>query len=345
MRRCLQLAALGAGEVAPNPMVGAVLVHEDEIIGEGYHQHYGGPHAEVNCVQSVQFNHRELIAHSTIYVSLEPCAHFGKTPPCADLIISSGIKKVVIGVTDVFSLVAGKGIERMRNHGIEVITGVLGEECRALNERFFTFHEKKRPYIILKWAQNSAGMIGLRSPQRMLISNRFVNREVHKWRSEEPAILIGKNTATLDDPSLTTRLWPGKSPMRLLLDRYLNAPVSAKIFNAEAPLKVFNCLKNEGDIFVKVPEENFIPGVLSYLYEQEIQSVLVEGGSQILQAFIDEGLWDEARVIEAPAAFVNYNGDAVLAPLLKNASLQKEEKILNNTISYYKNTGNGDLLP
>lgn len=342
MRRCLELAAMAAGNVAPNPMVGAVLVHDDRIIGEGYHQFYGGPHAEVNCIKSVQAVNRSFIPGSTIYVSLEPCAHFGKTPPCADLIIGSGIKKVVIGVADVFAKVAGKGIERMRNHGIEVITGILERECQYLNRRFFTFHEKKRPYLILKWAQNGVGVIGIRSEERMFISNQFSNRLVHKWRAEEAAILIGKNTALLDDPSLTTRLWPGKNPTRILLDRYLNATNGSKIYNSEAASIVFNFLKTDG-ILVRVPEENFLEEVLRHLYANNIQSVIIEGGSQTLQSFIDAGLWDEARVITATSTKSHVTSVSVLAPVLKNACLTQEQKLLTDTISYYKNNANGDI--
>ena len=210
MQRCLQLAVLGAGNVAPNPMVGAVLVNNGDIIGEGYHQQYGGPHAEPNCINDVPVEMKHMIPGSTLYVSLEPCAHFGKTPPCADLIIKTGIKKVVVGCRDPFSKVDGKGIDKLRNAGVEVIIGEWENECKELNKRFFTFHTKSRPYIVLKWAQTANGKMAAEGEDRLLISNDYTNRLVHKWRSEEAAILVGRNTALMDNPSLTTRLWKGK---------------------------------------------------------------------------------------------------------------------------------------
>ena len=207
--RCLQLAKLGAGNVAPNPMVGAVLVHNHIIIGEGYHKQFGEAHAEVNCINSVIAEQKSLIEKSTMFVSLEPCSHFGKTPPCSNLIIQQKIKKVVIGCRDIYEEVDGKGIERLRNAGVEVVTGILENESKELNKRFFTFHQQKRPYIILKWVQSANGKIGSEN-ERIFISNNYSNRLVHKWRSEEAAILVGKNTVLIDDPALTTRLWKGK---------------------------------------------------------------------------------------------------------------------------------------
>ncbi|MBC7722390.1 MAG: bifunctional diaminohydroxyphosphoribosylaminopyrimidine deaminase/5-amino-6-(5-phosphoribosylamino)uracil reductase RibD, partial [Pedobacter sp.] len=214
MFRCLELAVLGKGNVAPNPMVGSVLVHEGRIIGEGYHQLYGQPHAEVNCINSVAENDKYLIPQSTLYVSLEPCSHFGKTPPCSDLIIKHDIKKVVVGCRDSYEEVNGKGIENLQQNGVEVVLGILENDCKNLNKRFFTFHTKKRPFIILKWAETANGKIASNTNERLLISNDFSNRVVHKWRSEEGAILVGTKTASLDNPSLNNRLWHGKNPIR-----------------------------------------------------------------------------------------------------------------------------------
>ena len=222
MHRCLELAEKAAGHVAPNPMVGAVLVHEGIIIGEGYHQIYGGPHAEVNCIASVPSSLQHLIQDSVIYVSLEPCAHHGKTPPCADLIIRHNIRHVVIGCRDPFVEVDGKGIEKLHAAGIKTETGILEKECRELNKRFFTFHTKHRPFIILKWAQTGDGKIGTEN-NRLHITGSVTNRLVHKWRSEESAILVGANTALADNPQLTTRLWSGNSPTRLIIDPELRA--------------------------------------------------------------------------------------------------------------------------
>lgn len=218
MQRCLELAAMGAGQVAPNPMVGAVLVHQGRIIGEGYHRQYGQAHAEVNCVNSVAEEERSLIPLATMYVSLEPCAHHGKTPPCADLIVAQGIKQVVIGCMDTFSAVAGKGIEKLEKAGIKVETGVLEAECRQINRRFFTFHEQQRPYIVLKWAQSRNGLVAGAGGVPVRISNKYSDRLVHKWRSEEMGILAGTRTAINDNPRLNNRLWTGKDPVRIIID-------------------------------------------------------------------------------------------------------------------------------
>jgi len=240
MQRCLDLALLGIGDVAPNPMVGCVIVHEGIVIGEGYHEKYGGPHAEVNAILSVK--NPELLAHSTLYVSLEPCAHFGKTPPCSDLIIKNQIPKVVIGTVDPFAEVSGKGIERMRKSGIEVEVGVLEKKCRNLNRRFFTFHEKKRPYIILKWAQTLDGFIDTDRTETQhptWITNALSKRLVHKQRSEESAILIGTNTAEYDNPALTVREWTGSQPIRMVIDRLGRLDSSLQIFDGIVPTWVF----------------------------------------------------------------------------------------------------------
>jgi diaminohydroxyphosphoribosylaminopyrimidine deaminase / 5-amino-6-(5-phosphoribosylamino)uracil reductase len=336
MWRCVELAKLSAGNVAPNPMVGAVLVCENKIIGEGFHQKYGEAHAEVNCVNSVAEINKPLIEKSTIYVSLEPCAHHGKTPPCADLIIKNKIKRVVIGCQDIYKEVAGKGIEKLQNAGLKVITGVLDNECRDLNKRFFTFHQKQRPYVILKWAQSANGKIGSEK-ERILISNDYTNRIVHKWRSEESAILVGTNTALMDDPSLTTRLWNGKNPVRIVIDTQLKLPLTLNVFNKVANTLIFNFFKNSTEnnlTYIKADPENFIGKTLSALYELSIQSVLIEGGARTLQSFIDRGLWDEARII-TNEEMVMENG--ISAPEPKNFVLIDKEKYLNDRIHYYRN--------
>ena len=336
MSRCIQLAKLGAGNVAPNPMVGGVLVYENKIIGEGYHQRFGEAHAEVNCINNVAEENKSLIEKSTMYVSLEPCAHHGKTPPCSDLIIQKKIKKVIVGCQDIFKEVAGKGIEKLGNAGVEVITGVLEHECRDLNRRFFTFHQKQRPYIILKWAQSANGKIGSDGNERILISSDYSNRLVHKWRSEEAAILVGTNTILKDDPSLTTRLWKGNNPVRVVIDKELKIASSFKIFNEEAKTIVFTVLKNAAEKnvqFIKLNRQSFLKEMLHSLFENNIQSVLVEGGTKTLQSFIDIGLWDEARIITNETMVVEGGIDA---PQIKDFSLIHLEKYFTDSITYFK---------
>ena len=339
MERCLELAKLGAGTVAPNPMVGALLVHEDKIIGEGWHKQYSEAHAEVNCIDSVEQENKRLISQSTLYVSLEPCAHFGKTPPCADLIIKNKIPKVVIGCRDPFEEVDGKGIEKLKVAGVEVIltTGEMEEECRELNKRFFTFHTKHRPFVILKWAQTSDGKIAVGNRERLLISNEYSNRLVHQWRSDEAAILVGTNTALLDNPELTTRLWPGKSPVRLVIDMDLKLPSSLKIFNRQVQTIIFNSVKQEQDdnlLYYKLTKDaSLVRQIVNALYQLKIQSVLVEGGAKLLQSFIDEGLWDEARIISNEELMITIG---LNAPLLKNAEKIFEQKLLSDKIVTYR---------
>ena len=338
MQRCLQLAAMGAGQVAPNPMVGAVLVYEDSIIGEGYHEKYGEAHAEVNCINSIAEADKKFIAESTLYVSLEPCTHFGKTPPCADLIIENKIPKVVIGCRDSFEEVAGKGIERLKAAGVHVAVGILETECFELNKRFFTFHEKKRPYIILKWAQSCDGKIGGENGEIVFISNEFTNRLVHKWRTEEAAILVGTNTALLDDPVLTARLFTGKNPLRLVIDLDLKLPVHLKLFDGSTETIVFNYSKQaetENVVYYLLSkEENLLTQITAVLYSMNIQSLVVEGGAKLLQSFIDEGLWDEARVISNGQLTI---GNGLNAPVLKDNKLYEEQKLQNDTISFFSN--------
>lgn len=521
MHRCIELAQLAAGNAAPNPMVGAILVYDSRIIGEGYHQQYGEAHAEVNCFASVKQEDQHLVERSTLYVSLEPCAHFGKTPPCADLIIEKKIPRVVIGCSDPFAQVNGKGIEKLKEAGIEVESGLLDNECRELNKRFFTFHAKHRPYIILKWAQTLDGKIApsiprggsglaqlplkadtnndleedfdyetadpmnyallkqfvkdhrskpteaedalwhqLRGKQlgknkfrrqhiignfiadfvclpkrliieveglihqlpdnqisdeartiflqnkgykvirftndevlcqmdkvlakileelkypvqnndsdtskasaqanpplgggghvRLHISNEFTNRIVHKWRSEEMAIAVGTNTALFDDPQLTTRLWPGKNPVRIVIDMDLRLPKSLKLFNSQIPTIVFNTkqhslpaekvsaeqLRNIGVAYYQVTKDvSLVHQMMNALYRMNIQSVLVEGGAYLLQSFIDEGTWDEARVICNKELII---GSGLPAPVLKDQKLVSTEQIFSDVIRTYKNSG------
>jgi diaminohydroxyphosphoribosylaminopyrimidine deaminase / 5-amino-6-(5-phosphoribosylamino)uracil reductase len=336
MYRCLQLAKLGTN-VMPNPMVGAVLVHNDKIIGEGYHMKYGEAHAEVNCINSVNKRDNSLIQKSILYVSLEPCAHYGKTPPCTDLIIQNQIPKVVIGCKDIYKEVHGKGIEKLQNAGVEVVTGTLEKKCIDLNKRFFTFHGKNRPYIILKWAESGDGKIAREDYSRVLISNEFTNHLVHKWRSEEAAILVGTNTALHDNPSLNNRLWSGKNPIRLIIDMKLRLPLSLKIFDKEVKTIIFNTIKSaEGGnlIYYKIEEENMLSRILQVLYNLDIQSVLVEGGAKLLQSFIDKELWDEARVIKNDTLIIQ-NG--IGAPMLANFIIADKEQYASDTITYYFN--------
>ena len=338
MRRCLELAQQGAGNVAPNPMVGAVLVYKDRIIGEGYHQQYGQAHAEVNCINSVLAEDQSFIAASTLYVSLEPCAHFGKTPPCSDLIILKKIPKVVIGCRDPFSEVDGKGIEKLQKAGVETITGVLEQECKELNKRFFGFVNQKRPYVILKWAQTANVIIAANENERLLISNEYSNRLVHQWRSEEAAILVGTNTALQDNPSLNNRLWTGISPVRLVLDMNLRLPGSLKIFDRQQKTIVFNGVKQEEQpnlVYYQLNKEtSVIDQLLNACYQLGIQSILVEGGAILLQSFINSNHWDEARVITNAGLIIDKGLDA---PVLKSMHPERTEKINTDTITYYIN--------
>ena len=335
MQRCLQLAALGAGNVAPNPMVGAVLVHQDKIIGEGYHANYGGPHAEVNCINNVSPQHRADISDSTLYVSLEPCNHFGKTPPCTNLILEKRIPRVVMACTDPFEKVNGSGIARLQEAGVQVTTGILKQEAEFLNRRFFTFHHKRRPYIILKWAQTSNQMIAGKGGQPISISHAYTNRLVHRWRSEEAAIMVGTHTVTNDDPSLTTRLWPGKNPWRIVVDRKLALPLSSRVFDPSAPTIVMNEIRSaDGQpMLVKYDAAaGMIPSLLDYLYKNGIASVIIEGGTRLLQSFIDAGVWDEARVITNTSMYFE---EGILSPNIQGLQPRQSSQQQEDTIDYY----------
>jgi len=337
MHRCLQLAKMGTGNVTPNPMVGAVVVYENEIIGEGYHQQYGQAHAEVNCINNVSEANQSLIEKSTLYVSLEPCAHFGKTPPCADLIIKNKIPNVVIACRDSYEEVDGKGIQKLQQAGVNVIVGILEKEALELNKRFFTFHRKQRPYIILKWAQSRDAKIGRQDFSALKISNDITNRMVHKWRSEEAAILVGTNTALHDNPSLTTRLWKGNNPVRLVLDLQLKLPLSLHLFDGSVKTIVFNQVKHEeenGVTFYKLSSgEDIISGLLNALYRLKIQSVLVEGGARLLQSFIDQHYWDEARVITNEQLIIEIG---INAPELKESNLVSINKATGDQLAFYQ---------
>jgi len=311
MSRCIELAEMGKGNVAPNPMVGAVIVADGKIIGEGYHIKCGEAHAEVNAINSVQ--DKALLTKATIYVSLEPCAHFGKTPPCSDLIITSKIPNVVVGCIDSFSEVSGKGIAKMRDAGIKVNVGVLEKECLQLNRPFFTFHSKKRPYVILKWAETQDGFMDKARSEDENGVNWITQPETkqltHKWRSEADGILVGTQTALIDNPSLTVRATAGTNPTRFLLDRTLKVPLSSNIYSKEATTVVFNIEKegNQDNInWVKVLDWNdVILEVYRYCYENEIQTLIIEGGQKTLVSVIESGVWDEARVLEGNVKFVN----------------------------------------
>ncbi|KQM45849.1 bifunctional diaminohydroxyphosphoribosylaminopyrimidine deaminase/5-amino-6-(5-phosphoribosylamino)uracil reductase RibD [Chryseobacterium sp. Leaf201] len=296
--RCIELARKAIGRTYPNPLVGSVIVHNGKIIGEGYHNKAGEPHAEINAISSVA--DKSLIPESTIYVSLEPCAHYGKTPPCALKIKELGFKKVVIGAMDSHDKVNGKGKKIIQEAGIEAVSGILEKECIELNKRFFTYHEKKRPYIILKWAESADGFMD-RDFRPCAISNPLVNQFVHQMRSDEHAILVGTQTALNDNPSLTVRNIAGVNPVRILIDFDLKVPADFNIYNNEAPTLVFNSVK-EGDEnnirFIKIGRENFLSDLMDALYREQIQSVIIEGGRFTLQQFIDGNLWDEAVVIK-----------------------------------------------
>lgn len=343
MQRCIQLAENGLGRTYPNPMVGSVIVHQDRIIGEGWHRKAGEAHAEVNAVNSVP--DKELLQEATIYVSLEPCSHFGKTPPCSDLIIASGIKKVVIGTVDPFAKVAGRGIRKLMDAGCEVVVGVLEEQCKTLNKRFFTLLLRNRPYIILKWAESRDGFIAPASNNErrpVWISNQYSRQLVHKWRAEEQAILVGTNTAVADNPKLNTRLWKGGDPVRVVLDRDLRIPGNSALLEdnirtlflcgkdrlAKASTGKNSKLSYEGIDF----GEGLAQQICEVLAKNGLQSVIVEGGRQTLQTFIDAGLWDQARIFTGTTRFE----EGVKAPHLQG-TLLLEEKIASDSLKIYTN--------
>jgi len=341
MKRCVELARLGAGSVAPNPMVGCVIVHRGKIIGEGFHQKHGEAHAEVNAINAV--NRPEFLKESTLYVSLEPCAHHGLTPPCSDLIVQKQIPRVVIGTIDPFSEVAGKGIEKLRKAGIEVEVGFLEKECRELNKRFFTFHEKKRPYVILKWAQTLDGFIDIDRNRKDFgeptwITGDLALRLVHKIRSEENAILVGTNTAEKDNPSLTVRHWTGKNPLRAVIDKNLRLSPALNLFDGTSETLVFNAKKNDltaNTEWIKIDfEQEITPQILTTLHHRKILSLIVEGGKRLLEGFIRQNLWDEAHVFIGNKFF--YSG--ISAPKISAKVNYCTETLDSDKVTIFMNT-------
>ena len=345
MQRALQLAEYGRGNVSPNPMVGCVIVHNDQIIGEGWHRQYGGPHAEVRAVEDVEKrNNGHFFSEATAYVTLEPCSHTGKTPPCADLLVSKGVKKVVVCNDDPNPLVSGRGIERLRAAGIEVVCGVLAEEGKKLNRRFFFSFTEKLPYVILKWAETADGYIAAESGRTVQISGMFSSLRVHKWRSEEDAILVGYNTAFNDNPKLDVRHWKGRNPVRIVLDRHLRLPESLHLFDTSQPTFIVNYDRqtdfdnNSGRYFEQVstsyikvnPGEDEILQLLQQLSKRGIQSILVEGGAQVLASFLKAGLWNEIRRCQSLKTI----GSGVKAPLPEGV-LTGSELIQEDLWTYY----------
>ena len=320
MTRALELAQKGKGHTSPNPMVGAVLVNEGRIIGEGWHHIYGQAHAEVDCLNNVAAADKHLIAGSTMYVTLEPCAHTGKTPPCADRLVVEKIGKVVIANKDPFELVSGRGIDILKNTGIDVVTGVCEAEGQWVNRRFFTFHQQKRPYIVLKWAQTTDGFIAPEDRSRSQITNGQSNRLVHKWRTEEAAIMVGATTAINDDPQLTARLWAGKQPLRIAISRNANIPSTHHLFDNSAETWIINEDKDDIINTVRYIQLSFgdqlLNEVMALLHQQKLTSLIVEGGAALLNSFINAGLWDEARVFTGNKEI----GSGLTAPQLTNST-------------------------
>lgn len=325
MKRALELAQKGLGYVAPNPMVGCVIVHDGNIVAEGYHEKYGEAHAEPNAIKQVS---DELLEKSTLYVTLEPCNHFGKTPPCSDLIISKKIPRVIVGCLDPNPIVASKGIKKLHDAGIQVEYGILEKECRELNKRFFCFQEKKRPYVILKWAQTQDGFISKypvpENKEENWISSLKSKQLVHQWRAEEQAILVGYSTALNDNPQLTTRLVKGNNPIRIVIDKHLKLPVHLHVFNTEANTIVFNEVMNDTKAnvrYIKIDNSNLVGEILHQCYINGISSIIVEGGAKTLQHFISQNLWDEARIFVNPQLHFRAG---VAAPEIEIHSIQSQ---------------------
>lgn len=336
MARCIQIATNGLGNTYPNPFVGSVIVHQNQIIGEGFTSAYGGSHAEVNAINSVK--NQNLLEDSTLFVSLEPCAHFGKTPPCCDLIIQKKIPRVVVGTLDPFAKVNGEGIKRMQANGIDVKVGILEKDCLELNRRFFTFHQKKRPYIILKWAETTDAYFAPKSAEQKWITNVYSKQLVHWWRTQEQAIIVGKNTALIDNPQLNARLINKHSPIRLLIDQHLQIPNDFHLYDQSVKSIIFNSIKDEIDDEIYFKQINFnqniLPQVLKILYQENIQSVIVEGGVKTLNAFIEQNIWDEARILSSN----EFWNDGIKSPELKG-SLLIQKTILNDKLRIIRNDG------
>ncbi|VXC23491.1 Diaminohydroxyphosphoribosylaminopyrimidine deaminase / 5-amino-6-(5-phosphoribosylamino)uracil reductase [Flavobacterium sp. 9AF] len=344
MKRCIQLAKNGLGTTYPNPMVGSVIVHDNKIIGEGWHKKAGEPHAEVNAIHSVK--DKTLLSKATIYVSLEPCSHFGKTPPCSDLIVSHKIPNVVIGTIDPFAKVAGNGIKKLRENNCHVTLGILEKECNELNKRFFTFHQKKRPYIILKWAASKDGFLAPDKSERatahkalqpIWITNTYSRQLVHKWRTEEEAILVGTQTVLDDNPKLNARDFSGQNPIRLIIDKSNKISEDFAVKSNELKTYFFtenNILTKKENIIYEniVFDTNFLLNLTNRLYKKEIQSVIIEGGLKTLQSFIDLNLWDEARVFEGNTVL----NSGIKAPVLNSIST-KTMNIMDDTLKIFRN--------
>lgn len=339
IKRCLELAKQGLGNTYPNPMVGCVIVHKDKIIGEGYHTSAGTAHAEINAINSV--SDKELLKQSTLYVSLEPCSHWGKTPPCADKIIEMQIPHVVVATRDPSDKVAGKGIAKMQKAGIHVDENYLHSEAVELNKRFFTYHTKKRPYIILKFAKSEDNFIDIERTKETPIGPNWITGHteralVHKWRAQEQAIIVGTNTVQKDDPELTTRLWYGKNPLRLYIDKNLSVKNSFQINNSKAKTICFNNIKSDtkkNTTYVKLEKtNNYLHQILSYLYKNNIQSLIIEGGKELLQSAIDSNLWDEALIFVGNKKFIS----GVSAPII-NQPIKKTINFKNSKLFFYKN--------
>lgn len=339
MQRCLQLAKLGEGHTSPNPLVGSVIVCDGKIIGEGFHNHYGGSHAEVNAINSVK--DESLLQHSTLYVNLEPCSHFGKTPPCTDLIIGKMIPRVVIGSIDPFPKVAGKGIDKLKTAGCDVVVGLLDNECQELNRRFFTFHRLKRPYIFLKWAETTDGFIdNLRNEKDqgkpIWITDEIARISVHKQRSTEGAIFIGTETALKDNPSLTLRDWYGQQPLRIVTDLNNRLPSFLNLLDGKEKTVILSNKENKSSKntqFVPVNDNDVIDSLLDFLYSKQILSVVVEGGTKTLQHFIDQGLWDEAHVYQGQTVF----GEGISAPFFDRLHPFFTEHFPHSKLTIFRN--------
>ncbi|MEO9849991.1 MAG: bifunctional diaminohydroxyphosphoribosylaminopyrimidine deaminase/5-amino-6-(5-phosphoribosylamino)uracil reductase RibD [Reichenbachiella sp.] len=334
MQRALELAKKGFGIVSPNPMVGCVIVHDDIIIGEGWHEKYGEAHAEVNAIKNVK--NLTFLKEATAYVTLEPCSHFGKTPPCADLLIKHRLKRVVIANQDSFPLVDGGGIKKLREAGIEVDVGVLSKEGRNLNKRFFTRVEKKRPYVILKWAQTADGFIARENYDSKWISNEKSRKLVHKWRVEEDAIWVGTNTAKYDNPRLNVRDWEGSDPIRIVIDKDLSLDAGLNLFDQEIPTICYNLNRNrkeENLEWVKVNKEKILEDIFFDLRQRGIQSVLVEGGACLIESLIENNYWDEARVFTAGNKFEK----GIKGPAFR-AAVERSHQVDNDRLDIYYNT-------
>jgi diaminohydroxyphosphoribosylaminopyrimidine deaminase / 5-amino-6-(5-phosphoribosylamino)uracil reductase len=333
MLRAIELARNGLGRVSPNPMVGCVIVRKNQIIGEGWHQVHGGPHAEVNAVKSV--GDESQLRESEVYVNLEPCSHYGKTPPCADMLARLQVKHVILSTRDINPLVQGKGISILESAGIQITEGMLAPEAYELNRRFFTYFSLDRPYLILKWATTADGYMARENNDSKWISNVYSRQIVHKWRSEEDGIMVGANTVKHDDPALNVRDWDGKDPVRIIIDPHLKITGNYKIFDKRQKTLVYNLLEDtatENLMYIKLEESSFLSLVLRDLKNKGIQSVLVEGGKYLLENLIQAGTWDEARVFSSPLTF----GSGLEAPRLVNAELLEKHRIFDDDLLIFK---------